>query len=341
MAGIRQLAKHLELSIGTVSRALNDKPDVNPATRQRVLEAARELGYVPNQSGRSLRSGATNTIGFVMETGTFGILGGDDFFLPLADRIQAIVSEAGFDLVILPCHRADDPASFLTRVVSRHMVDAVIISATRRHDPRIEFLAKSGLPFLSLGRSLSGPGTSWIDLDVDGVARRSVEELVALGHRRIAAALPERDANLRYLYHDGYREALEAAGLDYRADYVARGGSADGAQIARTLLALDAPPTGIVLSNERMAFGIYEHLREVGKVPGRDISVIGFRRNRLLQLMEPGLDSFELSVPGLGRAVAEAILAELRGGPMAAPTELVWPLHYTRLGSSGPPPPDA
>lgn len=69
MKGIRQLAEHLDISIGTVSRALNGKPDVNEETRKRVLEAARSLGYVANQSGRALRKGSTGVIGFMMQTG--------------------------------------------------------------------------------------------------------------------------------------------------------------------------------------------------------------------------------------------------------------------------------
>ena len=67
MRGIRRLAQHLDISIGTVSRALNGRPDVNEVTRKRVLEAAEEFGYVPNQSGRSLRQGTSNTIGFMIE----------------------------------------------------------------------------------------------------------------------------------------------------------------------------------------------------------------------------------------------------------------------------------
>ena len=87
MKGIRQLAEHLDISIGTVSRALNGKPDVNEETRRRVLEAAEQLGYVANQAGRSLRKGATGIIGFMMETGHDVTGQGGTFFMRVFDGV--------------------------------------------------------------------------------------------------------------------------------------------------------------------------------------------------------------------------------------------------------------
>ena len=91
MKGIRRLADHLDISIGTVSRALNGRPDVNEATRQRVLEAAAQMGYVPNQSGRALRKGTTGVIGFMIETGAKTAADGDTFFLSVFDGVQTVL----------------------------------------------------------------------------------------------------------------------------------------------------------------------------------------------------------------------------------------------------------
>lgn len=90
MKGIRQLAEHLDISIGTVSRALNGKPDVNDETRRRVLAAAEELGYVANQSGRSLRQGMTNVIGLMLEVSRETVENSDDFFLGVTDGLQRV-----------------------------------------------------------------------------------------------------------------------------------------------------------------------------------------------------------------------------------------------------------
>ena len=137
MKGIRRLAQHLDISIGTVSRALNGRPDVNEETRRRVLEAAERLGYVANQSGRSLRQGTTNIIGFMMQTGTEITGQGDTFFMSVFDGVQAVFARHKLDLVALLCSSEEDPTDYLRRVVARGFADGLILSATRRHDPRI------------------------------------------------------------------------------------------------------------------------------------------------------------------------------------------------------------
>lgn len=129
---------------------------MNAETRSRVLQAAIEIGDVANQSGRNLRRGATNTIGFVIETGNPANQEGGAFFYIILDEMNLYLAARGYDLVILPCHSADDPAEFLARVVARATVDALVLTATRRQDRRIELLTRSVLPFITLGRSETG-----------------------------------------------------------------------------------------------------------------------------------------------------------------------------------------
>ena len=134
MKGIHQLAQHLNMSIGTVSRALNGKPDVNAETRKRVLEvAAEEFGYVPNQSGRALRKGATSVIGFMMQTGSEITGQGDTFFMSVFDGVQTVFARHKLDLVALLCSSQEDPDDYLRRIVARGFADGLILSATRRH----------------------------------------------------------------------------------------------------------------------------------------------------------------------------------------------------------------
>jgi DNA-binding LacI/PurR family transcriptional regulator len=179
LVGIKRLAEHLNISIGTVSRALNGRPDVNPETRKRVLEAAAELGYVANQSGRNLRQGNTNAIGFMIESGVDTAGNSDNFFLGVFDGVQHVLARHHLDLLVLPCPGDEDPSQYLQRMVARRAVDAMIISATHRTDARIDMLAKARIPFIALGRSTSGEGGHpWVDLDFEGVANRAVDRLV-------------------------------------------------------------------------------------------------------------------------------------------------------------------
>src|SRR5690606_13259066 len=141
MTGIRRLAQQLNLSIGTVSRALNGKPDVNEETRRRVLEAAAEIGYAPNQAGRALRKGSTGVVGFMMQTGSEITGEGDVFFMSVFDGVQTVLARHQLDLVVLLCSSEQDSTEYMKRIVARGIADALIISATKRVDHRIDFLA--------------------------------------------------------------------------------------------------------------------------------------------------------------------------------------------------------
>ncbi|EAR52881.1 putative transcriptional regulator protein [Oceanicola granulosus HTCC2516] len=339
MTGIKALAQHLDLSIGTVSRALNGKPDVKAETRRRVLAAAKELDYRPNHSGRSLRHGRTNTVGLVLETGSPSTLAGDTFFMHLVDAMQETLAEEGLDLVLLPCRSADDPIEFLRRHVTRRMVDSIVITATRRQDERIAMLLEDGTPFLALGRSETPGAYPWIDLDFAGAARDSVDALVRLGHRRIAIAAPRRDVNLAHIYMEGYRDALAAHGLPVDEALILRASGSEngGVQVAEALLRLEDRPTAVMLGQELMAIGLYSHLAQVGVQPGRDLSVIGFRQSPQLRFLSPALACFALDVRALGKEVGQAVMA-LSADPVAARgIGRVWPLEYVPAPSVQPP----
>jgi DNA-binding LacI/PurR family transcriptional regulator len=331
MKGIKQLARHLDISIGTVSRALNGKPDVNPETRKRVLEAAEAHGYAPNQSGRSLRQGTTNAIGFMIELSADANASSDDFFMGVFDGVQTVLSRHSLDLVVFPCPADQRPVDYLQRIVGRRLVDAMIISATHRTDARVEFLKRAGIPFIALGRSDSGGGMRWIDLDFEGVASRSVDRLVARGHRRIAIAIPADDINLGHVFHDAYRQALTRNGiaydpaLVYRQERIVEGGIVLASRIATTR----NPPTAIMLSTEVLAPSLYRGLTEHGIMPGRDIAVVGFRDNPRARYLTPSLTCHSFSLPALGESVAETLLA---GMPAYAKfysgqaSNKIWPL---------------
>jgi len=314
MTGIRDLAQHLNLSIGTVSRALNGKPDVNEETRRRVLEAASALGYVPNQAGRALRSGATGVVGFMMQTGSEITGEGDVFFMSVFDGVQAVFARHQLDLVALLCSSEEDPDAYMQRVVARGFADALIISATKREDHRINYLATRKIPFIALGRSLTDAGHPWLDLDFEGMAEAGVARLVGKGHRRIGIYAPLDDTNLGYVFIDAYRKALEQRGIAFDPDLVFRAypNERGGHEIAHAIAAMPPgkQPTAFILTNELMALGFYNGLYQVGLPPGQKFAVIS-RDSPQAHFLVPKLTSFRLSLRDLGIALAEALLATM------------------------------
>jgi DNA-binding LacI/PurR family transcriptional regulator len=328
-SGIRDLAAQLGISIGTISRALNDRPDVNPETRKRVIEAARDIGYVPQQSGRSLRNGATQNVGLLWEILEGREAYGEPFFLSLFGGTQQVLSGGGYDLVIMPDQpgAAPDRLARLRRIIQRRQVDALILPWTRTKDPRLDYLAEVGLPFVTLGRSLSGGAHPWIDLDFEAAAERATARFIVAGHRHIAIGVPSDSLMQKRFFLAGYRRALKAAGLPVDRALVAEGDvtPSGGYAIAARLLDLNPRPTAILAIDSGMAVGVYRRLAELGLRCGEDVAIIGgVHDTPMTEFLVPALTCFSLDTAALGRRLAEILLFRLAGRADTAGE--LWPL---------------
>jgi len=325
LAGIRDLARELNLAVSTVSRALNDHPTTSAKTKALVREAAARLGYVANQSGRSLRRGSTGAIGFVIETGARVSGQSDAFFLNVSDGVQSVLARHGLDLVALLSPSEEDPNAFLQRMVARDYVDGIILSHIRRVDPRISFLAGRNLPFVTLGRSLTDGGQPWLDLDFDGFAAQSVARLVSRGYRRIGLVVPPPDLNVVSLLTEGFRRHLAAAGLALEEAHLfaASPNEEGGYAAARQLAGLAQRPEAVVLTNVSHTLGFYRGLSEQGLRPGRHVGVIGFA-SESSHYLTPRLTAFYQSPREIGIRLAEALLPLLaRPVPGAPPPRIL------------------
>ncbi|MCI4591065.1 substrate-binding domain-containing protein [Sphingobium sp. BYY-5] len=334
---IRTLASHLGLSIGTVSRALNDRKDVSPATRQRVIEAAATLGYTPNQSGRTLRSGRTGTIGFMLTLEHDSAIHGDPFFMALLEGVQSGLSAHDLDLIVLLARKGEDGLTFLRRHVSRGTVDGWLLSATQYDDQRIAFLLDRNIPFVALGRTSTARDYAWIDLDFERVVEEAMALLISAGHRRIGLVAPPATINNSHIVVECYRAALKAAGIEPNPALIHNGATdeSDGEATVRELMTLKDRPSALLLMGETAPVGAYRALRDLELQPGCDVAVIGLRDNPACRALSPDLTCFTLDLNELGLALAQGVLATLAGGGENAlePTQKLWSMTL-RLGTS-------
>lgn len=333
---IKRLAQALGLSIATVSRALNNHPEVSASTRQRVLDEARARGYAPNQSGRSLRKGRAHTLGLMLppkrseENYTWSL------FLSIAEGIQARIAGDGLELVLFQNRDEADELARLRRIVEQRLVDGLVLAGTQRHDPRLDYAAAQQFPFVVLGRSESGGDHAWIDLDFEQAVGQVVDAFVAQGHRRIALCTPANDAMQGHVMRHGFRAALRRHGLAgdaallERCELSERGGHAG----TQRLLSLPSPPTAVVFQSDCMAIGAYRALHERHLVPGQDVAVFGgVLTGELAQYLTPRLAGFAVDTRPLGERLGDALLAQLAGSP-AAPGGL-WPMALSGGDSLG------
>jgi DNA-binding LacI/PurR family transcriptional regulator len=342
VSSIRELARHLNISIGTVSRALNGRAGVNAETRERVLAAAAKLNYAPNQSGRNLRRGATHLVAFMLQPHPGDQQFGEPFFIPFLIGLQAKLAEQGLDLVVVMGAPGDYQQERLRRVVEARWADAVVLAQTRRHDERIDYLTRATFPFATLGRSLSG-GSSYPSLDLDFVKAGcdAVDRLVTRGHRRIAAIRPSAALNFGHLFLSGYKKGLRKHGIAFDPDLIAAGdiNEAGGYMVTPGVMHCANPPTAIIFNNDAMALGGCKALAEMGLKPGRDIAVIVIVDTALCRYFSPTLTSFRPPLESLGRRLAEMLLASMpayAGSDGPRIVREVWPMELLPRESDQP-----
>lgn len=313
--GIRALAKHLDLSIGTVSRALNGRPYVDAETRRRVLETAALLGYVPNQSGRSLRQGATGMVAMMVPvSGKVAVA--DSIFMIVLEGFRPAIAESGLELMVLFDDPNDPEFSYLRRVTERRLVDGLVIADIQRIDRRIDYLLEKEMPFVAFGRSSSAGAYAWVDLDFEGFAEAAVDRLVALGHTDIACVTSSDEINYGFVLADAYAAALSRRGMPLRSDRIFRVEASErgGYEFGERLLSSLKQPTAGILSNETMAIGLYQRMAEAGMRPGRDFSMISFIEEPSARFLSPRPTCFYTDFGRLGVRLAEALVGAIEAG---------------------------
>ena len=289
--GIRQLASELRLSIGTVSRALNDRPDVNPETRARVKAAAAELGYVPNQSGRSLRSGRTGIVAAVIPTRRV-TPNSDVGLFTVLEGARRTLRRAGLDLIVLFRGPEEDALENLQRIVQRRIADGVIISETVGRDPRIAYLQAAGVDYVAFGRSAGHEGYPFVDFDFEAMARDAAQVFVGDGHRRLALATGEAIMNYEAVTLEAFRDEALRLGLDARAVRVLpMSGGRLGAAARASFGSPRTAPTAVLASHEMHRRRPLRRLRRAGP-PGRarrlgDLHLPGARDPRARPAAQP------------------------------------------------------
>lgn len=333
---LRQLAALLQLSPTTVSRALNGFPEVNAETRDRVLAAAALHGYQPNTVARRLATGRTDSIGIIYPFEPSDL--GDPVFLDVIAGITERLAEERMDLVIVSAAKANELATY-HRVVSGSRVDGLIVARTQVDDARLNYLAEKNFPFVAHGRSNLKPPYPWFDYDNEAGMRLAVDRLVGLGHRDIALISAPLSMNFAMQRRQGFLLGLQAAGVEPVAEHLVAGGltPGQGREAMRQLLASSTPPSAVAVDNNVAAVGVMQAIRQAGKVPGRDISVIVFGNLPTLEGEASSVSAVIQPEPRkAGRTMAELMLARLAGRPAAELTRLWKPVLV--CGDSDAPP---
>lgn len=310
--GIRNLARELHLSIGTVSRALNDRPDVNPETRARVKAAAARAGYVPDQSGRSLRSGRTGMVAVAIPT-IGQAQNADSGLFKVLEGARRTLRRESLDLIVLFRGPDEDPLEHLQSIAQRRIADAFIVTQTVARDPRIAFLSSAGVGFVTYGRSAGHDDVVSVDTDFEAVARETVRRFLADGHRRLALAIGETPMNYQDILGESLRAEVRRQGPKGASVEVLtiRNGRLTDPGRAMFAAGAGAAPTAILAAHESIAAGLYVELGEMGRRVGEDLAMICTFPVLDAAALSPALSYFDADLDATGVALGERLCALL------------------------------
>jgi DNA-binding LacI/PurR family transcriptional regulator len=289
-----------------------------------VLAAAAELNYVASPFAARLASGRTATVGVVVPFVNRW------FFAEVIDTVETALRGAGFDLLLYNLGDEAGRARFFDRMPMRKRVDGVLVVSLVLSDDEFAALAALGTPVGLLG--LDRPGFVSSRIDDVGSARRAVEHLLEMGHRRAGLIGGDTDDPMRFTpplhRRDGYRDALTQAGieLDPALEVLGYFTADGGSEAMQRLLELDDPPTAVFAESDEMAYGALRTIRRAGLRVPHDIAVIGFDDQANAELMD--LTTMRQPVAEQALDVTARLLGEIgapgsEAGPVVLPTELI------------------
>ncbi|MBO9662808.1 LacI family DNA-binding transcriptional regulator [Dokdonella sp.] len=307
---IKDVAKAAGVSVASVSRALNGHDSVTPDTRQRILDVAARLRYMPNSAARSLITQRTQTIGAVLPD-----LHGE-FFSELIRGMDAAARARGLHLLVSSSHGSASEVGEVLRTL-RGRVDGVLIMSPHADAVTLADNLPAALPTVLMNTRLAGGDYLSLSIDNYGGAYAMVEHLVACGHRRIAfvAGPPnnfDADERLR-----GYRDALKKR-LPKQAPEILQGDFSEesGYRAGLAVRELTPRPQAIFAANDMMAIGCLFALKELGlDVPG-DIALAGFDDIPIARFVSPPLTTMRVRIADLGSQALERLAAAIDGQAM-------------------------
>jgi LacI family transcriptional regulator, galactose operon repressor len=331
---ILDIARKLRLSAMTVSRALTGNPEVSDKTRKKVIRCAETLGYRPNRWARSLVTRRTSIIGVVIPDISHS------FFADITYGLEEVVEAAGYDLLL--CHSRGsaerERAEIDTLIATR--VDGLIIASEQPASSPAPFaeLIHRKIPFVLVDRFFSKQDFASVRVDDLAVGRMATQHLIDLGHGRIAhIAGPALSPAL--LRRRGYTQALRAAGIECRKNWMARGNFdiESGRLAMRQLLEGEPRPTGVFTANDPMAIGAVYACREAGLSVPRDISIVGAGNIEGAHHPDPFLTTIDWPRQELGRIAGTMLLAAITSREPHLPRETVFPPKLLVRQSTGRP----
>lgn len=313
---IADVAREARTSTASVSYALNGRPGVSAATRERVLAAAERLGWSPATAARALAGAGSATIGLVLVKHPRD-LAVEPFYMQFIAGVEAALADHAFGLLLEVADSAAEGSEAIRRWQASRRVDGVLLTDARPDDARIEVARDLGVPAVVVGDPQVASGLTSVWTDDATAVRAAVAHLVELGHRRITRFSAPAEVAYTAIRDAAFEEAARAAGVEH--DVVRTDLSLDaGATAARAAVAASHPPTALLFDNDVMAVAALTAMHGAGLSVPRDVSIVAWDDSLLCRVVVPQLTALGHDVVALGAHAARRLIDVIAGAEPAS-----------------------
>ncbi len=304
-AGITDVAKRAGVSIATVSYTINNTKNVNPETRQKVEESIRALGYKPNMTARSFKTGKKNLVAFIIPDVA------NAFFATLIDEIETVLAEKGISLLILNTKESKEKEIEAINFASSGLVDGLLIASTLEDFNEMNGILSSSTPVVYLDRKIKNCPFQTITINCYDAVKEGIESLIEKGHTKIGyiTGLSRISTTKERLL--AYESVMKEHGL-YDENLIRIGNSMSHCIKSHLDSILEIGCTSIVIANNVMATEAITQMRERGIIPGRDKEILGFQDSDIAQYGLHHMSLVYQPTRELGHIAGEEILKRLK-----------------------------
>ncbi len=308
---INDLARRLNLSASTVSRALRDHPDISEQTKERVRAIAAKTNYQPNLIAQSLQTRRSNNIGVIVPEIR------NSFFSTVISGIEDLAYESGYTIMVCQSDDTFERETINTRALAANRVAGMLVSVSQESEDftHLKQVLAQGVPIVLFDRVVDEIDAPKVVVDDSNGAFQAVTHLIETGRKRIAHLTTAGSLYVGGKRREGYEAALNAHGMEVRPEYIIEGGchEEDGREGARRLLNLEEPPDGIFAINDPVALGALLYLQDNRvKVP-EQVGLVGFSDNPNAILVRPALTTINQPAYDIGKTAASLLLDILAG----------------------------
>ena len=302
---IEDVARTAGVSRQTVSRAINNKGEISPATRKRVMEAVEALGYRPSGVARGLATRRTCTVGLVVPDIT------NPFFPEIARGVQDVARSNDYNVFLCNTDESPEEELQVLHSLAAQPVDGILLFGSRISDDDLTAFADRYRPLVVLNRYLEHPNVSLILVDNGQGAKLAVDHLADQGHNNIGMLAGPVTSPSSLQRVEGFRRAMAARGLSISDDWLLPGAPTieGGYDAARHLLTQHPQVTALFAYNDLSALGTMQACRDLGHQVPAQCAIIGFDDIRLAAMVSPSLTSVRVDKYYLGQQAMTRLLA--------------------------------